>query len=260
MKSSELFASPNELITDHTSRILIVEDHSLMAEGLQKLIEYQFPVVGITGNGETLLGTVATFKPDVVLMVMPMPSPNGIEAARCVRKIARDAKIIILTDQDRAEFVVEALRSGAVGYILTNCAADELIFAIREVLGGNSYITPKVSQHYVAKPSTQESREPAPLTARQREVLKLIAEGLTAKEIANVLHFSAKTAVFHKTAIMDKLGVRTTAELARYALEHGIVASRFTPIALPLPFDGSDQVPRKQPEQATLRAMAAAAQ
>ena len=241
-------------------RILIAEDQTLMAEGLRKLIECEFSTVSIVENGEALLRAVTTFRPHVVLMDIGMRTPNGIDAARRVRSLAPEAKIIILTGHDQAEYVVEAFRVGAVGYLLKRCDVSELVAAIREVLSGNPYITPQVSQGPIASPGTPGSRMRASLTVRQLEVLRLIAEGLTAKEIANLLHLSAKTAVFHKMAIMDKLGVRTTAELTRYAVEHGIVASKFIPIALSVPCAEASELVTNQPESALMPRLMTAAQ
>ncbi len=129
----------------------------------------------------------------------------------------------MVTAHNEPEYVVEAFRAGAAGYVLKQCAVSELVTALRQVLEGRSYVTPLMAEHVVAAATNPGlRRNPASLTSRQREVLQLVAEGCTAKEIANSLNISAKTAVFHKMAIMDKLGVRTTAELTRYALEHGI--------------------------------------
>jgi DNA-binding NarL/FixJ family response regulator len=207
--------------TDRTIRIVIAEDHSMMAAGLCKLLEDQFGSVTITGNGRDLLDVVKVSKPDVALVDIAMPLLNGIEATRLVRKISPTTKVVIVTAHSEPQYVVEAFRAGASGFVLKSCALSELVTAIREVLSGYTYVTPVVADRAVEAAKASIRPEHA-LTSRQREVLQLIAEGCTAKEIANVLKLSVKTAVFHKMAIMDKLGLRTTAELTRYALEHGI--------------------------------------
>ena len=205
-----------------------------MAEGLRKLLECEFETVQTVGNGRQVLEAVAATKPDVVLIDIGMPLLNGIEATRRCGKISPGTKVVIVTAHSEPQYVVEAFRAGAMGFILKRCALSELVNAIRQVLNGHTYVTPLVADR-----ATEEARaavEPGPaLTSRQREVLQLVAEGCTAKEVANVLKLSVKTAVFHKMAIMDKLGLRTTAELTRYALEHGIATTACERLTLPSP-------------------------
>jgi DNA-binding NarL/FixJ family response regulator len=218
---------------DRNTRILIAEDHTLMAEGLRRLLEVEFDSVETVGNGRQVLDEVAASKPDVVLLDIGMPLLNGIEAARRCTKISPATKVVIVTAHNEPQYVVEAFRAGATGFVLKRCALSELVNAIRQVLSGHTYVTPLVADRAVE--AARVSVRPGPsLTSRQREVLQLIAEGCTAKEIANVLKLSVKTAVFHKMAIMDKLGLRTTAELTRYALEHGIATSTSERVPLPL--------------------------
>jgi DNA-binding NarL/FixJ family response regulator len=185
------------------------------------------------GNGRQLLDLVAANKPDVVLIDIGMPLLNGIEAARRCAKISPSTKVIIVTAHNEPQYVVEAFRAGATGFVLKRCALSELVNAIRLVLSGHTYVTPLVADRAVEAARDAAAAGPA-LTTRQREVLQLVAEGCTAKEIANVLKLSVKTAVFHKMAIMDKLGLRTTAELTRYALEHGIATATSERVALPV--------------------------
>jgi len=217
---------------DRTTRVLIAEDHTLMAEGLRKLLECEFEFVETVGNGRQLLDVVSKKRPDVVLLDIGMPLLNGIEATRRFSKIAPGTKVLIVTAHNEPQYVVEAFRAGATGFVLKRCAVAELVAAIRQVLSGHTYVTPLVADRAVE--AARESLRPGPaLTSRQREVLQLVAEGCTAKEIANVLKLSVKTAVFHKMAIMDKLGLRTTAELTRYALEHGIATATSERVTLP---------------------------
>jgi DNA-binding NarL/FixJ family response regulator len=199
---------------------VIAEEQTLIAQGLRKLLECEFESVTIVGNGRELLDEVAASKPDVALVDIIMPVLNGIEATRQLRKISPSTKVVIVTSHNETQYVVEAFRAGASGFVLKRCAISELVVAIRAVLAAQTYVTPLLARRAVA---TATDSAPGPvLTSRQREVLQLVAEGCTAKEIANVLKLSVKTAVFHKMAIMDKLGLHTTAELTRYAIENGV--------------------------------------
>jgi len=218
---------------DCKTRVVIAEDHTLMAEGLRKLLECEFESVQTVANGRQLLDIAAAWKPDVVLLDIGMPLLNGIEATRRLSKTSPSTKVVMVTAHNEPQYVVEAFRAGATGFVLKRCALSELVNAIRQVLDGHTYVTPLVADRAVE--AARGSVRPGPaLTSRQREVLQLVAEGCTAKEIANVLKLSVKTAVFHKMAIMDKLGLRTTAELTRYALEQGIATATSERITLPL--------------------------
>jgi len=191
-----------------------------MAEGLRKLLEPECQSVTVVKNGQELLNITATLRYDVALVGIAMPVLNGIEATRRLAKISPSTKVVILTAHNEPQYVVEAFRAGASGFVLKRCAFAELWIAIRCVLAGQTYITPLVA-HQVAGTATDPAPGPT-LTSRQREVLQLVSEGCTAKEIASALVLSVKTAVFHKMALMEKLGLHTTAELTRYALEHGM--------------------------------------
>jgi DNA-binding NarL/FixJ family response regulator len=209
---------------DCKTRVLIAEDHTLMAEGLRKLLECEFESVRTVANGRQLLEVVAAWTPDIVLLDIGMPLLNGIEATRRLGKVSPSTKVVMVTAHNEPQYVVESFRAGATGFVLKRCAVSELVNAIRQVLDGHTYVTPLVADRAVE--AARVCVRPGPsLTSRQREVLQLVAEGCTAKEIANVLKLSVKTAVFHKMAIMDKLGLRTTAELTRYALEQGIATA-----------------------------------
>jgi len=214
---------------DRTTRIVIAEDHTLMAAGLSKLLEDQFEFVTVVGNGRELLDTVAVLKPHIALVDIVMPLLNGIEVTRRLGKTSPATKVVILTAHNEPQYLVEAFRAGASGFVLKRCALSELMIAIRCVLAGQTYVTPMVADQVA-----ETARKPAPgptLTSRQREVLQLVAEGCTAKEIANVLKLSVKTAVYHKTSIMEKLDLHTIAELTRYAIEHGIGTTTYQPLA-----------------------------
>ena len=212
---------------DRKTRIVIAEDHTLIAEGLRKLLESEFESVAMVGNGRELLRTAAVFKPHIAVVDIVMPVLNGIEATRGLSKISPATKVVILTAHNEPQYVVEAFRAGATGFVLKRCAFSELVIAIRRAMAGQTYVTPLAAGQAVEAPS--ENPLGPTLTPRQREVLQLVSEGCTAKEIAQALKLSVKTAVFHKMAIMEKLGLHTTAELTRYALEHGIGTTTYHP-------------------------------
>jgi|HubBroStandDraft_6_1064221.scaffolds.fasta_scaffold70786_2 DNA-binding NarL/FixJ family response regulator len=205
---------------------LLIADDTLTAQCLQRLLEGEFPGVEIVADGQGLHATVATSKPDLVLLDISIVGLDGLETMRQLRAVSPMTKLLVLTVHDEPEYVAEALRAGASGYVLKWCAVSKFVTAIRGVLNGHSYMTPSLAEHGVSAVTNRKGRPTAKnLTLRQREVLQLVAQGRTAKEIASALALSVKTAVFHKMAIMDKLGLRTTADLTRYALENGILAS-----------------------------------
>lgn len=203
------------------SRVVLADDHRLVAEALANMLAQDYDLVGVAENGLELVEMVRESKPDVALVDISMPQLNGIEAARKIRQIAPDTAIIFLSMHADATYVSEALRAGGEGYVLKRSAVSELPKAISSVLAGHRYISPLVSQEAVH--AAAHRREI--LTSRQREVLQLIAEGKSAKEIAAVLNVSVKTAEFHRSSIMDRLGLRTTAELTKYAMEHGMTTA-----------------------------------
>ncbi len=210
-----------------STKVLIAEEHFLMAQGLRKLLESEFEQVEILENGRDLFSVAASFKPDVILLDSSLAQWNGIELAVYLQKLAVVSKVIILAGHIEPAYVAEALRAGVRGCVLKRCAFSELTQAIRQVIKGRSYVTRLIPERAIAVAANPVPlKDAAQLTSRQREVLQLVAEGRTAKEIANQLGLSVKTAVFHKMAIMDKLGLRTTAELTRYAIENNIVAAK----------------------------------
>jgi DNA-binding NarL/FixJ family response regulator len=189
----------------------------LILEGLTKLLETEVALVGTARNGRELLSAARRLKPDIVLLDICMPGLNGIEAARQLRKTAPEAKLIFLTMHGDAGYVADALRLGASGYLLKSSTTSELIGAIREVAGGRRYVTPLVRM-----PSNlyRMCKSAESLTARQREILQLMAEGKCLKEISSQLGISVRTVEFHKYGIMKKLGLSTIAELTKYAVRH----------------------------------------
>lgn len=208
-------------------RILLADDHAIVIEGLRRILDRpEFELVGAANSGRTLLEAAARLQPDVIITDIAMPSPNGIEAAREIQEQNPKPKIIFLTMHPELVYANAAFAAGASGYVLKSAAGEELITAIRAALDGRTYISKAIAQ------SMEQAREAGPgkdrssingLTPRQREVLQLLAKGLQAKEIAAMLNVSSKTVEFHKYRIMNELGLRTVADLTRYALKNGIV-------------------------------------
>lgn len=203
------------------TRLLIADDHALFAAGLRGLLETDFDVVGAVEDGRALLSVAESLLPDIVLLDITMPLLNGLEAARQLRRNLPEIKLIFVTRHDDNVYVNQAFAAGASGYVLKHCAAAELMNAIRQVMRGRNYVTPRLSGCTLhAKPVNVA----VVLTERQREVLQLVAEGRSTKEIASVLNVTVKTVEFHRSAIARKLGLRSTAQLTRYALDRGMVA------------------------------------
>ena len=206
-------------------RVLLADDHTLMLEGLRRLLEDQCELVGSVEDGRALVEAAQRLHPDVILLDISMPLLNGLEAARHIRELVPESKLIFLTMHADPTYASEAFRAGASGYLLKRSAASELADAISVVLKGRSYLTPLISDEVLqpcALPSTKVPPRLGELTPRQREVLQLVAEGCTGREIAVQLKISVKTVEFHKARIMDQLGLRTTSQLTMYAVAHGI--------------------------------------
>ena len=212
-------------------RVLLADDHTLVLEGFRRLLEEEFDLVGAVEDGKALLAAAEKLRPDAIVLDISMPLLNGIEAARHLKKALPGAKLVILTMHADQTFAVEAFRAGASGYLLKRSAASELVFALKEVLKGRVYVTPLIAKDMIssilepgAKVRGQPAKAAADLSPRQREVLQLVAEGRSNKEIAAIMNTSLKTVEFHKARIMEKLDLHTTADLTKYAILHGIVA------------------------------------
>jgi DNA-binding NarL/FixJ family response regulator len=198
------------------ARILLADDHFLIAETLSVLLAPHFEVVGVINDGKLVVDEVARLRPDVVLLDVSMPGVSGLDAARLILEQEPNTKIVFLTMHANRVIVKEAFRAGASAFVVKNCAANDLVNAVKTVLGGGTYISPEV-QDDVGQTHAEE------LSERQITVLRLIAQGCSAKQIAFQLNISSRTAEFHKNSIMEKLKLRTTAQLTRYAIENGIV-------------------------------------
>jgi DNA-binding NarL/FixJ family response regulator len=213
-------------------QVIVADDHRLVAEGIVKILEKEYRVVATPTDGRGFIEAVETFRPDLALVDISLPLLNGLDACRHVKKSCPDLKIIILTMHSEQHFVNEAFRVGVEGYVLKSSVADELLFATKEVLSGGTYISPVVAQGLVKQvfESPKESpRQPNPpptvtLSLRQREVLQLVAEGKSNKEIASTINVTVKTIEFHKARISKELGVHTTAELTKHAITLGLIA------------------------------------
>ncbi|HWB99033.1 MAG TPA: response regulator transcription factor [Bryobacteraceae bacterium] len=202
-------------------RLLLADDHAMVAEGLRKLLETDFDLVGMVENGRDLLEAAERLRPDLILLDISMPLVNGIEAARQLRRTLPGTKLIFLSMHGEPGYVSEALRLGAAGYVLKRAGAGELLQAIRHVLAGGRYLSPQVAAGLGE--GGVDAVGSGELTVRQREVIRLVVAGCAAKEIAAQLQISTKTVEFHKARILRQLGIRSTAELVRYAVEHGLV-------------------------------------
>lgn len=208
------------------ARVLLADDHTIVAEGLESLLEDEFELVGTVTDGRALVEAASKLKPDVILADISMPLLNGLDAVRQIKKQRPGARVIFLTMHSEPPLVAEAFKAGASGYLLKQSAGEELIRAIGEVLKGRTYVTPLIASDLLTVlmgPDRKEPREGKEITARQREVLQLIVEGRTMKEIARLLKISARTVEAHKYEMMQTLGVQTTAELIQFAIRTGIV-------------------------------------
>jgi DNA-binding NarL/FixJ family response regulator len=218
-------------------QVIVADDHRLVAEGVVKILEKEYSVVATPADGRSFIKAVEKFRPDLALVDISLPQLNGLDACRHLKKSCPEVKIIILTMHSEQHFVNEAFRIGVGGYVLKTSVADELLFAAKEVLKGCTYISPVVAQGLVNQafesstesPMGPKSTPTVMLSLRQREVLQLIAEGKSNKEIASAINVTVKTIEFHKARISKELGVRTTAELTKQALTLGLIAPLDTP-------------------------------
>jgi DNA-binding NarL/FixJ family response regulator len=211
-----------------TIRVLLADDHNIVREGLRSLLEKdpEIEVVAMADNGRTAVQLAGELKPDVAILDIAMPEMNGIEATRRITRDDPEIKVLALSMHSARRFVTEALSAGAKGYLLKDCAAEELVRAIRTVAANETYLSPKVAG-LIVKDYLKHSPDSAPsaesfLTNREREILQLIAEGESTKEIAFKIGVSIKTVETHRQQIMKKLNLHSVAELTRYAIREGL--------------------------------------
>jgi len=207
------------------ARILLADDHTLVAEAFKRLLEPEFDVVATVANGRELLRAATELKPDLALIDLNMPLLNGLDAGAQLKEMIPGAKIIVLTMTEDADIAEEAMRKWASGYLLKKSAGSELLKAVREVLEGRLYVTPAVKFDQIECAATREikSKNGKELTARQREVLQLLAKGHTMKEVAAILHVATRTVAFHKYRIMEEFRLENNSELLRFALKQKLV-------------------------------------
>jgi DNA-binding NarL/FixJ family response regulator len=202
------------------TRLILADDHQLLAEACRLILEPKYKVVGIVADGRELLKAATVLKPDAIILDIAMPNLSGLDAGQQIKRKMPAMKLIYLTMNLKVEVVAEAFRRGASGYVLKQSGAEELFIAIRKVTQGESYLSPLIARETVnfllRQPSTFERK----ITPRQSEVLQLLVEGMSMKEVANVMNIKPGTVAFQKYRMMENLGIRTNAELLKYAIQH----------------------------------------
>jgi DNA-binding NarL/FixJ family response regulator len=208
------------------ARIILADDHTLLLETFKSFLQPEFDVVGTFADGMALVDGAAALAPDVIVLDIGMPVMNGLSAGQRLKQVLPAVKLIYLTMNQDPELVAEAFRLGASGYLLKNSAASELAYAIREALRGKTYVTPLMTKRmpglFVLRPKRKKRTDK--LTLRQKEVLQLLAEGRTMKEVAYVLDVTPRTVAFHKYTMMEQLQLRSSAELVQFAIKSSLLA------------------------------------
>jgi DNA-binding NarL/FixJ family response regulator len=207
------------------ARLLLADDHKLLAEACKSILEPRYQVIGIFTDGRSLLQAAFTLKPDVVVIDIAMPGLNGLDAGEQIKRKMPLVKLIFLTMTPTAEMAAEAFRRGASGYVLKQSAAQELIVAVNKVIHGESYLSPLIARDAVSCLLSQEKPHRRKITSRQTEVLQLLAEGMSMKEVANILKIKPGTVAFQKYRMMETLGVKTNAQLLKYAMQHQLACA-----------------------------------
>ena len=206
------------------ARILLVDDHALVRQGLRSLLEREnFSVVGEAADGLEAIQQARALSPDLVVMDISMPSENGLNAAREIQKSCPGIKVILLTQHSEDVYIADALEGGVAGYVLKSQVSNDLIHAIRQVMTGKVYISPGVWGAVLSAYKSRIDKKSDVLTLRERQVLQLIAEGKTTRDVASLLFISVKTAETHRSRLMQKLDIHETAGLVRYAIRRGLV-------------------------------------
>jgi len=205
-------------------KILLADDHTLVAEAFKRLLEPEFDVVGTVADGRALLRAAPELQPDVVLVDLSMPLLNGLDAGKQLKQLSPGVKIIVVTMNEDPDIAADTMDKWASGYLLKKSAGSELLKAVRDVLRGGRYVTPALNSPAVARtPGDSRSESARTLTPRQREVLQLLAEGHTMKEAAAILDVATRTVAFHKYRIMQEFGLQNNSELLRFAMKQGLV-------------------------------------
>ena len=207
------------------TRVLLADDHKIVLEGLRSLLQEDFELVGMVTDGRALVSMALELHPDVIVVDISMPLLNGIEAVRQIKNVDRHVKVVFLTMQPDVTYAIRAFEAGAAGYVLKHSASSELITAIQEAVKGKTYVTPMIAGELMQAYQGGVHRHPDQawqLTQRQREVLQLLAEGCSAKEIGNIMNISPRTVEFHKYNLMSKLNLKNSSALVQYAIQHGI--------------------------------------
>jgi DNA-binding NarL/FixJ family response regulator len=208
-------------------RVLLADDHKIVLDGLRSLLEPEFELAGTVEDGRALVSAAEKLRPDVIVVDISMPLLNGIEAVRQIKKLDKQVKIIFLTMHPDVTYAIRAFEAGASGYVLKHSASSELITAIHEAIKGRTYVTPMIAGELVQayKAGTyRQAEEAQPLTQRQREILQLLVEGNSAKEVANLLNISPRTVEFHKYNMMSRLKLKGVSALIQYAIKHGFAS------------------------------------
>jgi len=208
-------------------RVLLADDHKIVLDGLRGLLEPEFELAGTVGDGRALVSAVQHLQPDVIVVDVSMPLLNGIEAVRQIKKLDKQVKVVFLTMHPDVTYAIRAFEAGASGYVLKHSASSELLTAIHEAIKGRTYVTPMIAGELVQayKGGTYRQAEEAhQLTQRQREILQLLVEGNSAKEVANLLNISPRTVEFHKYNMMSKLKLKSVSALIQYAIKHGFAS------------------------------------
>ena len=205
-------------------RVLLADDHALLLAAFEKLLADHCEVVGVVSDGRALVEAAERLRPDVIVLDIAMPLLNGLDAGRQIKQLRKDVKLVFVTMNEDSDLAAEAFRAGASAYLLKRSAASELLVAIREVMKGRSYVTPLITEGLVGSFMDAINRKPShDLTPRQREVLQLLAEGHSMKQVAALLNVTPRTVAFHKYRMMEQLNIRSSAELIQFAISHHIV-------------------------------------
>jgi DNA-binding NarL/FixJ family response regulator len=206
-------------------RVIIADDHTLLAEAFEKLLAPECDVVAKAADGRALLAAVQEFRPDVVILDVAMPLLNGLDAGRRIKQSHPSVKLVFVTMNEDPDLAAEAFRAGGSAYLLKRSAGSELLVAIREAMRHRSYVTPLVTEGMLGSlmHAAQREKSPTQLTTRQREVLQLLAEGKSMKEVASILNVAPRTVAFHKYRMMEQLKIKTSAELIQFAVRQHLV-------------------------------------